>query len=497
MNANTQGRKRKAGLAKAARAALAALAGTAARTVSPNGASGPPPVDPGLAARGRVFAEARLQTRPLAAPGTEAAARAADAIREGTARPAGLRPGTAARLATEGKSLDGLLSGANPKGKAAEIVAASDLRAMHRGRGAGMVNPPKRIAGNFDDIRVSPDMAARRDLILQARAPDGRLLSVPTGQIKTGTAKYICKDLVQMAETPGHGRVGYVDSRFANADGSPRAAADAFTRKQAARLRKAGVELRGVHDLDKRAGRLVDDIRLHGADGLDPAARGRLLSLRDGIARAYRPRGVAARAAGAAASSAAAAAVLSLVVQAASDGEIDLAAVGDAAAAAALFGAGAAGADAAIYHAATHFGAAPEAARALAANGVTAGLCLFAAGADILAEAEAAGAGEITAAGAVAGSAAKAALDILPLALAPLGLAGVPIFVCAQIAGRQALQRVRERDRRLKLAIAGDMARVDALHARLDRMAADNLKMRLAADECDRLVESALGKPVR
>lgn len=189
--------------------------------------------------------------------------------------------------------------------------------------------------------------------------------------------------------------------------------------------------------------------------------------------------------------------MLSLVVQAASGGEIDWAAVGSAAASAALFGGGAAVADAAIYHAAAHFGAAPEAARALAANGVTAGLCLFAAGADILAEADAARAGEVTTAGAVAGSAAKAVLDILPLALAPLGLAGVPVFVCAQIAGRHALRRVRERDRRLKLTIAGDMARVAALHARLDRMAADNLELRLEDDECDRLVESALGRPVR
>lgn len=490
-SANTHGRKRKTGLGRAA------LAGAAARAVSPTGASGPPPAGPGLAARGRVFAEAWLQTRPLAAPGTRAAARAAEAIRKGTARPAGLRPETAARLASEGKSLDALLSGANPKGKAAEIVAASDVRDLHRGRGAGMVNPPKRIAGNFEDIRVSPDTGARRDLILQARAPGGRLISAPMGQVKTGTAKYICKDLVRMAETPGHGKVGYVDARFVNADGSPRVAADAFTRKQAAHLRKAGVTLRGIRDLDKRAGRLVDDIGLHGADGLDPAARKRLSALRDDIARAYRPRGVAARAAGAAAASAATAAVLSLVVQAASGGEIDLAAVGGAAASAALFGGGATVADAAIYHAATHFGAAPEAARALAANGVTAGLCLFAVGTDIFAEAEAARAGEITPAGAVAGSAAKAALDILPLALAPLGLAGVPVFVCAQIAGRHALRRARERNRKRKLAIAADMARVAALHARLDRMAADNRELRLKDDECDRLVESALGRPVR
>ena len=174
-----------------------------------------------------------------------------------------------------------------------------------------------------------------------------------------------------------------------------------------------------------------------------------------------------------------------------------MAAVGRTAATAALFGAGATAADAAIYHAATHFGAAPEAARALAANGATAGLCLFAAGADILAEAEAAQAGDIAPAGAVAGSAAKAALDILPLALAPLGLAGIPVFVCAQIAGRQALHRVRERDRKLKRAIAEDMARAGALHARLDRMAADYREMRREDDECDRLVESALGKPVR
>lgn len=99
--------------------------------------------------------------------------------------------------------------------------------------------------------------------------------------------------------------------------------------------------------------------------------------------------------------------------------------------------------------------------------------------------------------GAAAGSAAKAAPDILPLALAPLGLAGAPVFLFAQIAGRQALRQVRERDRKLKQAIAADMARVGALHAELDRMAAGDLEMRRADDECDRLAESALGKPIR
>lgn len=451
-----------------------------------------PVVDPATRDGGRAFAEALRQTEPLAAPGTRAAGQAARAIREGTARPSGLRPETARRLATEAGSLDTLFAGANPRGKAAEAIAALDYRDLHAGRDTGMVNAPGRLAPNLHDVRLSPDPAARRDLLFRFRTRDGMLVAKPNGQVKVGSARYVADELTAMASSPGYGKVGYVDSRFVNPDGSPRVAADSFTAGQAQRLRRAKVRLRGVRDLDSRAGRLLEDVARHGRDGLDPVARRRLAALRDDIARAYLPGRTAARGLGAAATAAAASAVAALVVQAASGGEIDLAAIGEAAGEAALWAAGGVAADALLYRAAAGAGLAPEAARAFAGTGVTAGFCLVAAFADVAMEARAARAGEISTAQAAAGSAAKIALDILPLALASLGWAGIPIFLGAQIGGRWVIGRARAADARLKREIAQDMRQAAGLRARLDSLEADDRRLEAECDETDRIFAEAM-----
>ena len=451
-----------------------------------------PVADPAAPDRARAFAEALRQLEPLAVAGTRAAGRTARILRDGTARPRGLRPETARRLATGGEDLDRFFAGANPRGKAAEVIAALDYRDMHRGRDTAMVNPPERLAPNFHDVRLSPDGASRKDFLFRFRTREGMLVARPNGQAKTGSAKYVADELTAMASSPGYGKVGYVDARFVNADGSPRVAADAFGKGQARRLRQANVRLRGVRDLDSRAERLLEDVALHGRDGLAPAARLRLKTLRDDIARAYGPGRVAGRAIGAAATAAATTAVAALAVQAVSDGEIDLAAVGEAAGETALWAAGGAAADALLYRAAEGVGMTPEAARALSGTVVTAGFCLIAAGADIMDEVRAARAGETAPASAAARGAAKVALDALPFALAPLGLAGIPVFLGAQLGGRRLLGRMREADARIARKVARNTRRAAGLDARLDRLETDRRRLEAECDETDRIFAAAM-----
>ena len=134
----------------------AAVAGSSAGVVSPVGVVARPVTDPDVPDQGRLFHEAIRQTQPIAAPGTRDAGQAGKVIQEGTARPHGLHPGTCRQLVTEGTDLERLLSGPNPEGKAAEVVAASDYRDLHDGRDPGMVNPPEQLASNCEDIRLNP-----------------------------------------------------------------------------------------------------------------------------------------------------------------------------------------------------------------------------------------------------------------------------------------------------------------------------------------------------
>lgn len=473
----------------------AAAASSAAGIVSPTSVAAKPVTDSNVLDQGRLFHEALRQTRPIAPPGTRDAGQAAKAIQEGTARPRGLRPETCRRLVTEGTDLERLLSGPNPEGKAAEVVAALDYRDLHDGRDPGMVNPPKRPARHCADVRLNPDNAGRKDLLFRFRSKDGMLISVPNGQVKTGAAQYVADDLVRMAGTPDAGKTGYVDSRFVNPDGAPRVAPDAFTESQARRLREAGVQLRGIRRLDERAGELHKNIERHRKDGLDPVDWRQIEGLRKDIARACQWEGVAARMAGGAAVAAAGAAVVALVVQAASDGEVDIKAVGEAAGKAAWFGAGGTLGDAGLYHVGTrYFDMTPEAAKAFAQNGVAAGFCLLAVGTDLFSEVNAARTGERSVADAVAGSSVKAALDILPVVFAPLGFAGVPVLIGAQLAGRWVITKVREADRNIESAIEEDLFQVARLHAKLDQPDAGFEQARIDCEDTDRLFESVMSE---
>ncbi len=151
---------------------------------------------------------------------------------------------------------------------------------------------------------------------------------------------------------------------------------------------------------------------------------------------AYQSRNVGTRVAGGAAIAAATATIMTLALQVASGGDVDVAAVVKAAGKGALVGAGGALADAGIFHLASALGMAPEAAKAMAQNGVATGFCLMAVGTDVLAEMKSARRGDISKADAGTGSAAKSALNVISLNLAPLGIAGVLSSIGIQTVGR-------------------------------------------------------------
>lgn len=422
--------------------------------------------DPAVVDQRHLYAEAFKQTQPIASPGADAL-RIADMLREGTARRNGLTQTAAERMATSGRSMDSLINGANPGGKAAEVVAASDYRALHAGQNT-IVNPPEHVARNVRDIRLAPDSSSRKDLVFAFDTKNGEVVWKYNGQVKTGRAQYVADTLVEMAKTPGYGKVGYVDARYVNADGTPRVAPDAFTRGQARRLQEAKVRLRGVPNLEGRADRLMANIKAGKVDGLDPVARQELQQLRDDISAAYRARGVIGRIGGGTAIAAASAAVVSLVVQLATEGKVDAKMVGRSAGTGAIFGAGGAAADAGLYHVATNvLELAPEAAREFARQGVAVGFCVIAVGVDLISEIRTARRGDVTVAGAIAGTAAKTGLDLLPLVMAPLGLLGLPVLVGAQVGGRWLIGKAREADRVLERAIAADVALADGIAQRM------------------------------
>ncbi len=423
--------------------------------------------DPGVLDQARVFAEALNQAHPMVAPGSANETRIADMIRAGTARPT-LSQEAAQRMATSGRPLESLIRGPHPVGTAAEVVVASDYRSMHAGQDSGIVNPPAYVASNVHDIRLAPDMASRKDLVFGFKTATGEVVWKYNGQVKTGSAQYVADSLVKMANTPNYGKVAYVDARYVNADGTPRIAANAFTPESARQLQEAKVCLRGIPDLEQRSKELVDNIRKSQKDGLNPVAHEQLKQLREDISAAYTLGGVGTRIVGNAALAAASAALVSLIVQLASNGEVDAQALVEPAVTGAAFGAAGAVADAGFYHLGIDvLKMTPEAAKTLAQQGVAVGFCLFAVTADCCAEIAALRRGEVTVADAMYGIAAKSALDLLPLVLAPLGLAGIPLLIGVQMGGRWLIDQARAADRALEQVKAANLELANNMSERM------------------------------
>lgn len=454
-----------------------------------------PVTDPSILDQTRVFEELCRQTQPIAQPGSASATTLAKIISEDTARSTGLTVETAERQVTTSRPIETLINGRHPTGKAAEVVAASDYRALHEGSDPGIVNSPKKVATNVKDIRLAPDAGSKKDLLFAFEAEDGRFIWKHNGQVKTGGGQYVADSLVEMAKTPGCGKVAYVDARYVNPDGTPRVAPDAFTEAQAKKLHEAGVRLRGIPDLEQRAADLVENINKYKEDGLTPEARKQLETLRDDIATAYEWKGVMGRMAGGAAIGAASAAILSLVVQLATEGKVDIKALGKATGTGAAFGAAGAAVDAGFYHLATKIlELPPEAAKEFAQNGVATGFCLIAIGVDLSSEIRSLHEGNITTAGFVAGGCIKTALDLLPLVIAPLGLVSLPILVGSQMGGRWLIAKVRARDQAIKRAVAEDMALVAALNRRLLALGQTIAATNAECDATDELFRRVMGE---
>lgn len=442
-----------------------------------------PVTDASVLDQTRVFDELLRQTQPIAQPGSESARVLAKVVSKETARTTGLTVETAERQVTSPRPIETLINGSNRTGKAAEVVAASDYRLLHECGDPGIVNGPKTVATNVGDIRLAPDPSSRKDLLFAFEADDGRVIWKHNGQVKTGGAQYVADSLAEMANTPGYGKVAYVDARYVNPDGTPRVAPDAFNEAQAKKLQEAGVRLRGIRDLDQRAAALVENIEKYKEDGLAPEARKQLETLRDDIATAYKWKGVAGRMAGGAAIGAASAAVLSLVIQLATDGKVDAKALGKATGTGAAFGAGGAAADAGLYHFVTKvLDLPPEIAKEFAQKGVAVGFCLIAIGTDLFSEIRSLRRGDITTADFVAGCCVKTALDLLPLVIGPLGLFGLPILVGTQMGGRWLIAKVRTEDQAIERAVAEEMALAETLNQRL--LAFDQTVAAINA-ECD------------
>jgi hypothetical protein len=118
---------------------------------------------------------------------------------------------------------------------------------------------------------------------------------------------------------------------------------------------------------------------------------------------------------------------------------------------------------------------------------------VIALGTDLVSEIRAAGRGDITSTGAVGGFTAKAALDLLPLVMAPRGLPGLPLLVAAQVGGRWLVGKARDADRILAKAIAEDFAMAHALEERLETFGATTTEINAECDETDALFKSTMG----
>jgi len=197
---------------------------------------------------------------------------------------------TALRLADSLGNVEQFARGANLHGKFAEVIALCARDSLTDPTTPWvMVNAPS-VPENFVRTWLNPDSTSTRDLLYEIKVSSTRHILVPGTQVKVGSATYVARSLLRHASDPRYGRVCDVDARLVCPDGSPRIAPDAFTRGQAAALKKAGFKFVGIEHLE------TDAKRMHA--GIKGAYEQKLAAYeRDLIIRAnYGPRQVAFRA---------------------------------------------------------------------------------------------------------------------------------------------------------------------------------------------------------
>lgn len=410
-----------------------------------------PVTDPIVIDQQQLFLEAKTQCESLLKGKTYLNGK--NFLTKNTARTTGLTNETVTDMLNRNIKLSDLAKGANPQGKVKEVVASYEYRKMQSGDSSGIINAPKHNSPSVKGIRLSPDPSSRRDLIFEIDIGNDRLILVPGGQVKTGSAKYVADSLAEMSKKAGYGKTAIIDARFVNPDGSSRVASDAFTQAQAKKIQESGVRLRGVKDLDRRGDELLRNINRAEIDGLDPLSRKELHQLQIDIAKSYEGKAFTGRVASGAAIAFASAAILSMIVQYSTNQKIDIKPVIQSGGQAAVYGGTGVLADGVLYRIGTEMGKSVQEAKSFAQQGVTAGFCLFAVAADAVSEIYAYKNGELTLLNSVSGSAIKIAIDILPILTAPLGLLGIPICLGAQISGRWIISRIRAGEAKLKTEI--------------------------------------------
>ncbi|WP_434794536.1 hypothetical protein TPDSL_15750 [Terrisporobacter petrolearius] len=383
-----------------------------------------------------------------------------------TARKYKMKNDTVDNMLNKNREIKDFIKGANPQGKIKEVVVAYEYRNLQNGDDSGVVNAPKHNSPNVKDIRLSPDDASKRDLIFKIDIGDDKLILAPGGQVKTGEAKYIADSLCEMAKKESYGKTAILDAKFVNNDGTPRIGEDAFTPEQARKIKKAGIRLRGVKDLDKRGEALLENLKKAELDGLNTVEREQLIKLRNDIAKAYGGKAVAGRMLGGAAIAFATAAVISMIIQYNTNKKIEVRPLLESSGKAA--GTGMLGVlfDAGLYKVGIKMGKSSEVAKIFAQEGVTSGFCLIAAVADIANEVKSAYDGDISILDSIAGSSLKTAIDLLPIVLMPLGFVGVPIAMGTQIGGRWVISKLRKFDTEIQQNIIEDFMIIKGIEER-------------------------------
>lgn len=379
----------------------------------------------------RLIGEVKKQCKPVMEKGL---VNGKELISRYTARAHGLKEETIRRQLNEARKPSDFIKGANPQGKVKEVVAAYEYRKMQEGR----------VHNHVKDIVLAPDEQCKRDLLFKIDIGNEKMILKPGPQVKTGGAQYVADSICDMAQKEGYGKTAVVDGRYANADNTPRAAPDAFTPKQAEKIKQAGVRLKGIKDLDKRGEALLENIEAIEKDGLTPVQRTQLQKFREDIAKAYSEAEVGKRIKKSTALGFATAALLSIIVQYRTEGKVEVVPVLKEGAKSACVAGGNAWVDAKVYQYGLNKYKQEELAKAFAKETVTLGFCLVAVATDTVGEVKAACKGEIEALDALAGIGLKGAIDLLPVLLAPLGIAGMPISVGMQIGGRWVLSEVRQ-----------------------------------------------------